>query len=277
VDGRAPWLQERQWPEVDAYLRRDDVVVLPVGSTEQHGPHLPLGTDTAEAIAVALAAADRLDVLVAPPLWFGWTAHHMGYPGTITLRAETLTAIVEDVCQSLAYHGFRRIVIVNGHRVANLPPLEIAAVKARNRTGAYVAVFDLALSARRELRELVSGTPGAVGHACEDETSQMLWSYPELVATDEIRPATAHNPGKYGFGGFNTADPTRDVNFVFRPPTVAEYRRNSAATDGVNGDPSRASRELGERIFEALVTNLCEVIDLARAHEVELKPPEIPL
>jgi creatinine amidohydrolase len=277
MDGRPLWLQERQWPEIEQYLRRDDLVLLPVGSTEQHGPHLPVGTDTAEAIAVALGAAERLDLLVAPPVWYGWTAHHMGYPGTITLRAETLTAIVEDVCQSLVYHGFKRIVIVNGHRVANLPPLEIAVVKARNKTGASIAVFDLALSARRELRELFSGAPGAVGHACEDETSQMLWSYPELVAVDEIQPATAHASGKYAFGGFNIADPARDVDFVFRPPTVDEYRRSSAATKGVNGDPSRASRELGERIFEVLVTNLCEVVELARAHEVELRSLDIPL
>ncbi len=77
---RGRWLHERRWPEIRAHLERDDVALLPVGSTEQHGRHLPVMTDAAEAIAVAVGAAARAGVLIAPPLWYGWTAHHMAYP-----------------------------------------------------------------------------------------------------------------------------------------------------------------------------------------------------
>lgn len=233
MEERGPWLYERRWPEIKAYLERDDVVLLPVGSTEQHGPHLPIMTDAAEAIAVAVGAGRRAGVLVAPPVWYGWTPHHMAYPGTVTLRAETLTALIEDVCQSLIYHGFKRIVIINGHRVANLPPIEIAVVRVRNRTGGYVALYDLALSVREEMLRITSGEPGAVGHACEDETSQMLYSYGHLVEMDEAQAAIGHRAGKFFQSGFNTPDPAqREIDFVYRPWTVEEFAEHSGPHRG---------------------------------------------
>jgi creatinine amidohydrolase len=276
-NNRAPWLHERRWPELEEYLRSNDVILLPVGSTEQHGPHLPVMTDAGEAIAVAEGAGRAGSVLVAPPIWYGWTPHHMAYPGTITLRAETLTALIEDVCQSLVYQGFKRIVIINGHRVANLPPIEIAVARVRYKTGAYVALFDLALSVRVEMRELTSGEVGSVGHACEDETSQMLHSYGHLVEENEIARATGH-PGTYVFGGFNTADPAQtESNFVYRPLTVEEFREHSLPRRGVTGDPTKASAEKGKRIFDALVANVLDIVDASRAHDVKLKSFPIPL
>ncbi|PZR67214.1 MAG: creatininase [Candidatus Dormiibacter spiritus] len=275
---RGPWFYERRWPEIAEYLERDDVALLPVGSTEQHGPHLPVATDAAEAIAVALGAAQKAGVLVAPPVWYGWTPHHMAYPGTITLRPETLTAIVEDVCQSLIHQGFRRIIVINGHRIANLPPIEIAIAKIRNRTGGYVALYDLALSARIEMREIVSGDLGAVGHACEDETSQMLHSYSHLVEISQARRAVHVTNSRYMFGGFNTPDPAQvDVNFVYRPSTVEEFGEHSRQYAGVAGDPTKASAEKGQQIFDAQVANICQLIDLCRGHEVKIKDFTIPI
>lgn len=90
--------------------------MLPLGSVEQHGNHMPLGTDTMLAHAVSLAAAERArGAAVLPPPWFGLSAHHMRFPGSVTLRAETLMAVAEDIVASLVQHGFRRILIVNGH------------------------------------------------------------------------------------------------------------------------------------------------------------------
>ena len=235
---RGPWLYERSWPDIKAYLERDDVVLLPVGSTEQHARHLPVMTDAAEAIAVAQGAGTRAGVLVAPPVWYGWTPHHMAYPGTITLRAETLTAIVEDVCQSLFYHGFKRIIIVNGHRLANLPPIEIAAVKVHNRTGGYILLFDLALSVRVEIGAITSGQQGAVGHACEDETSQMLHSYGHLVQMSEARRAVHPPAGRFTLAGFATVDPAvTGTNFAWAPSTPQEFLARSGPT-GAHGDPT---------------------------------------
>lgn len=273
----SPWLYERAWPEIRAYLERDDVVLLPVGSTEQHARHLPVMTDAAEAIAVAAGAGTRAGVLVAPPVWYGWTPHHMGYAGTITLRAETLTAVVEDVCQSLFYHGFRRIIVVNGHRLANLPPIEIAAVKVRNRTGGYVALFDLALSARVEIGAVTSGEPGAVGHACEDETSQMLHSYPHLVNMREARRATHTPAGRFCMAGFATVDPAvSSMNFAWAPATPEEFLARSAPT-GVSGDPTLATAEKGRLIFEAQVNNLCELIVQSRRVPVTMREVQVPI
>jgi creatinine amidohydrolase len=273
----SPWLYERSWPEIRAYLEQDDVILLPVGSTEQHARHLPVMTDAAEAIAVALGAGTRAGVLVAPPVWYGWTPHHMSYAGTITLRAETLTALVEDVCQSLFYHGFRRIVIVNGHRLANLPPIEIAAVKVRNRTGGYILLFDLALSARVEIGAVTSGERGAVGHACEDETSQMLHSYAHLVDMREARRGVHPPAGRFSLAGFATVDPAvSEVNFAWAPPTPQEFLARSAPT-GVSGDPTLATPEKGRLIFEALVNNLCELIAESRRVAVTMRPVEIPI
>jgi len=272
------WLHERRWPEIETYLETDDVALLPVGSTEQHGRHLPVMTDAAESIGVAVAAGERAGVLVAPPLWYGWTPHHMAYPGTITLRAETLTAIIEDVCQSLIYHGFNRLIVVNGHRVANLPPIEIAAVKVRNRTGGRILIYDLALSARREIGAITSGEPGAVGHACEDETSQMLHSYGHLVAMDEARRAVHPPGGNVAYGTFASSDPAAPItNVVWAGSTVAEYAQRTAPGGGVGGDPTKATAEKGRRIFEAQVDNLCKVIAYSRTLSAERRAFDIPL
>jgi len=273
-----PWLYERRWPEIKEYLKSDDVILLPIGSTEQHGPHLPVMTDTAEAIAIALGAGAQAGVLVAPPIWYGWTPHHMAYPGSITLRPETLTALVEDVCQSLAYQGFRRIVILNGHRIANLPPVEIAVSRIRNRTGAYVALYDLALSVRHEMAAITSGHLGAVGHACEDETSQMLFSYQALVDMSQAPQSSPHTEDKFFQGGFNSPDPSQtSVNFVYRPWTIEEFGSHSSASQGVIGDPARATYQKGARIFEAQVANVISIIQMARRHPVMAKSFSVPL
>lgn len=103
------------WPEVEARLRRHTGILLPVGSTEQHGPTGLLGTDSLTASAVADRVADHVDALVAPVLPFGVAEHHMAFPGTLALTAETFMAAVGDTLRSLARHGFRRVLVVNGH------------------------------------------------------------------------------------------------------------------------------------------------------------------
>ncbi len=119
----SPWIHEMSWSAIEASLEQSDIVLVPVGATEQHGEHTPLMVDTAWAIAVSERAARRTGVLVAPPLHFGWSPHHLAYPGAITLRPETLTQVIVDVCQSLMIHGFKKFILINGNRVANLAPM----------------------------------------------------------------------------------------------------------------------------------------------------------
>lgn len=111
------------WPEVEARLRRHAGILLPLGSTEQHGPTGLIGTDSLTAFAVAERAAEHLDTLVAPVLPFGIAEHHMAFPGTVALRADTFAAAVGDTLQSLARHGFRIVLVVNGHG-GNMPALK---------------------------------------------------------------------------------------------------------------------------------------------------------
>ncbi|WZB63461.1 creatininase family protein [Achromobacter xylosoxidans] len=172
----SPWLHERSWTSVQEYLKHDDLILVPIGATEQHGRHTPLMVDTGWAIAVAEGAALATGTLVAPPQHVGWSPHHLAYCGALTFRPETLISVMVDIGESLIHHGFRKIVFVNGNRIANLPPMEIAAAKLRFSTGAYVSVVDAGLIARREVGEICQA--GENGHGGDSETSFMLhWRY----------------------------------------------------------------------------------------------------
>src|SRR5262245_5017645 len=114
------WIQDLTWEEVASYLERDKIAIVPIGATEEHGPAGVLGVDSYVAITLAEDAAQRANVLVTPPIWFGDSEHHGGFPGTISIRPETLTLLVRDVARSLARHGFDRIILINGHKGSNL-------------------------------------------------------------------------------------------------------------------------------------------------------------
>lgn len=266
---RSCWLHELRWPEIAAYLEREDMVLVPIGATEQHGRHLPLLVDTGWAIAASEGAARKSGVLAAPPLHFGWSPHHMGYPGTITLQADTLRRVAIDVAESLITHGFRRIVFVNGNRIANLPPLEIAAVEIKNRTGAYVGIADTGLIAKREIKAMCEAEDGGLDHAGEVETSFALFWSPSHVAIGEARPRQrpADVKPRSRFGWTIELDPDltgNSVSFVVSPD---EYRRDTAP-DGTRSDPASATAEKGERILQAIVDNLVAYLDEVRSAEV---------
>ena len=149
--------------------------MLPLGSVEQHGNHMPLGTDTMLAHAVSLAAAARAgDAFVLPPPWFGFSAHHMRFPGSVTLRAETLIAVAEDIVASLVQHGFRRILIVNGHG-GNAGVIDVLAstLGHRHYGAARIAALTYFQLARHAIAELRRSEPGGMGHACEFETAMV--------------------------------------------------------------------------------------------------------
>ena len=270
------WMHELSWDEIETHLAEDDVALLPIGATEQHGHHAPLLLDTGWASITAEEAARRANCLVAPPLHYGWSHGHMAFPGTLGLRAETLVAVAVDIGECLVRHGFRRIVIVNGNRQANLPPLEIAAVKLRLSTGALVAVADCGLLAREAVASLSEGAAGTLGHAGESETSLVLAYYPHL--TDMSRAPggfTAQADAAAPRQGHYTLDPRLDGDSVSRPHLPEEFWERTAARQGVVGDESLASAEKGYAMIGALADRLAGVITDMRRAEVSVRVPPV--
>jgi len=275
---RTVWMQELRWPEVEAYLARCDIALVPIGATEQHGRHLPMLVDTGWAEAASLLAAQQADVVVAPPLPFGWSPHHMGYPGTITLGADTLRAVTRDICNSLIYHGFKRIVIVNGNRIANLQPLEIAAVELINRSGAHVIVADTGLIARREVKALCELGSDGLDHAGEAESAFALHWAGEHVDMNAASPPLARNaarePARFDYP--TELDPALNGNALSRFVTPQRHRA-ATAPDGTMGDPSSATADKGRAMIEAIAAALVDVIEEVRAADVGQTRVELPV
>jgi creatinine amidohydrolase len=234
-----------------AAVARDPVVVLPVGSVEQHGNHLPVGCDANSAEAVALRAAEGLGnserpILVLPTLWYGYSPHHMGFAGTVTLRSETFLAVVQDVLESVLAHGVRRAVILNGHG-GNVSSLDVAASRlghAWHGKARIVAVTYFHLAAPRQ-DEFRQSAMGGMGHACEFETSVQLFVHPELVDMSAAVTCYPRPPSP------------RQSTDLFGTSTVRSYHdfKDLSAT-GTLGDPSLASREKGEAILRICVEEL---------------------
>lgn len=192
---RTRLLAEMTWPEVEAAIERDAGVLLPVGSTEQHGYHLPLSTDAVLATELALAVAEPLDFLVAPAVAYGYRSRPLsgggqGFVGTTSLQARTLMALVEDVLRELIRQGFRRIVVLNWHMENQNFIYEAAylALEHEHDSSARILIAEL------PFKDLAPGTMGLlfpegfpgwdVEHASILETSLMLHLRPELVLFD---------------------------------------------------------------------------------------------
>ncbi len=246
-------LHERRWQEIQLF--RDsggNLAIIPVGSVEQHGYHLPLGTDSMVAIRVAQDAAERTNVIVTPPLWFGWSPHHLALPGTISIRPQILIEMLFDVLSSLATHGFNRFVIVNGHRIVNIPWLQISAEKAQRELGVKVAIFDPAYMSKEVVDRIGFGK---VGHAEEIETSHMLHIMPHLVRMEKAKDYLPHERKLYH------VDPriSKDT-LCYTPGTAKDLEQTAKKSGGVSGRPSLATAEKGKELHEHLVARLVEVI-----------------
>jgi creatinine amidohydrolase len=192
-------LQLRSWPEVEAYLKGCKGVIVPLGSTEQHGPTGAIGTDALTAEAVALEVGRRTGVLVTPAQAFGMAEHHLGFAGTISLQPSTLLAVIHDVVLSLARHGFERIFVINGHG-GNIATTRAAFAEAyasaasRGLAGAprlrcQLANWFMAGPVLREARERYGKREGH--HATPSEIALTLHLEPSLVAKQRPLPEPA--------------------------------------------------------------------------------------
>jgi creatinine amidohydrolase len=248
------WLQEKSWQDVEDYLQSDDRIIIPVGSTEQHGVFAPLGTDTYVAAALAEDAGEKAGVLSAPPLWFGWSPHHLVRPGTISIRAEVLIEVLFDAIKSLAGHGFSKFVVVNGHRIVNISWIQIAAERAQRELKVKVAIFDPAYMSKEIVEKLGFGP---IGHAEEIEVSHMLYRHPDLV---RIRAANDNPHQERSLYHIDPRD-SRDT-LCYVPATREDLQAVFQKTgDTVGGNPSKASAQKGQAYHEHLVRRLVEVLN----------------
>lgn len=246
------------WPEINDAVALKKVCIIPCGAVEQHGPHLPLDVDLVCPGGVARGAGERLPdkILVLPTIAYGYTGHVMDFPGTINTHYETFIRQVLDVTKSLAYHGFKKLILLNGHG-SNMPNLDLAARRTNLETDAecvLIAWWHLLTVDPDFLpnwRE--SKFPGGCAHACELETSMYLYLDEENVRKDRIKSGTIsfneeHSP-------FNYVD-----LFAQGPATVVSWTSSYSET-GVLGEAEKASKDKGRRAYEEAVRQLCRFVE----------------
>jgi len=238
-------LDKLTWVEVRDELRAGrDTVVLALGATEQHGPHLPLATDALLGDHLAAEIADRLDAFVAPTVRIGCSEHHLRFPGTLSIDEATFDALVADIARSLARGGFRRLVLLPTHG-GNFAPLASALGRLGPVEGLeIVAVTDItALLAIAQLGEEEHGVSLASGglHAGEWETSMLIAVHPGLERAGERAPGYVGPPGEA-------------VARLF-----AEGVEPLSAT-GVIGDPTEASADHGRRYWDRVVEIVMDAV-----------------
>lgn len=247
------WLQEKSWQEAEQLIRESKrVAIIPIGSIEQHGYHLPVGTDSYVAITLAEEAAEKTGALLSPPLWFGWSPHHMALPGTVTIRPEVLISLTYDIMASLKQHGVEKIILLNGHRIVNIIWMQIAAEQAQRELGVTVKIFDPAYMSKDIVKELGFGD---VGHSEEVETSHMMYRYPELVHLELARDNPILPQVLY------SVDPAYAHDTLCYVPSSPDHaRKNAAIAGGTVGEPSKADAGKGKIYHDHLIKNLVAVI-----------------
>lgn len=260
-------MSEVEWARLKAHdLRRlaeeDAVVILPIASIEQHGPHLPVMTDTRLGREVAVQAARRAyptrPTVVTPVVWCGLSEHHMPFGGTLILSHDTFRRVVRDLVTALTRHGFRHILISNSHG-GNAIAMQQICDELSSQTEAILVGTTYPSEMGVALADILEDQAG-MQHACEAETSMMMAVEPDLVDTSDL-------------GNIGT---TGDAQFLRAGKASYRWRPFASKTaDGVAGRPAKASAEKGRRIIDAAADALAALItDPATWAETEDKRPD---
>ena len=244
-------LAEMTWPAVESKLAETGLVVVPTASLEQHGPHLPLSVDTIRADVLGAGIASELDCFLAPTIRPGLSAHHMAFPGTITLDETTFKHVVAGYCESLDEHGFTDVALLTTHG-GNTDALEAVATTLDDRLDAHVFVAGTRaglMAVRETTMEGFGVTAEEAGaHAGAAETAFVLQTNPELVEPTD---------GATGYlGAFTKEDVATGVE------TLSE--------NGVLGDPERATIEQGRELIDASVAYFADEIRAAVSQPQEV-------
>lgn len=234
--------------ELRARAAAGALVIIPVASMEQHGPHLATGVDIVLGTGVALATARRLAeagqaVVVTPCVWSGLAEHHMAFGGTVTLGHAAFAGVLRGIVRSAARCGFRRVMLLNGHG-GNAEAVAVCATEFSVEFGIRVAAGTYWHVAPEAIAPLLERQPGLL-HACEAETSMIMHLDPGMVRRERL--GEAHGPGSTRVEG--------------QPPGLAMRRSfREISPSGVIGDARAATAEKGERLLAAIAARLAEVL-----------------
>ncbi|HXF10051.1 MAG TPA: creatininase family protein [Desulfuromonadaceae bacterium] len=245
-------LENLTWPEVKRLKPSRHVTLLPLGSFEQHGPHLPLTTDTDLVTAVArkIEQARPKKVLCLPTLWPGHSTHHLFFPGTLSVSQRPYIDLVIELCHSIERMGGRRVFLLNGHG-GNDVPLRAALRELKTSLPRVKFVFasywSLAADSIRKVRE---SETGGLGHACEMETSLMLHLHPDRV---KFHLAKRDGPKQ--------KDIYRKADMQYARPVYFVNEFHEVTRSGTIGHPELASAEKGRRFLEGIVKDVLAFVD----------------
>ena len=245
-------------PDIAWFQERSDIVLVPIGSLEQHGAHLPLGTDTITALEVSRRAAAKADVPYTPPFWAGYSPQHLRETesgvGTITLRASTLNEVLYDIARSLIHHGWNKLVFVNGHG-SNTKVIDPLLRRIKYETGAFVALYKpYAERYIGLLDDLLENPPDETPgwHASELETSQVHGAQPGARATWTAPPQDRAQVPEWLPDSFIKKDGAPDVEFDGYQYFVFPMDHGEFSRTGVIGNPMTATAEKGEEALEPI-------------------------
>lgn len=247
-------------PEIAAALVRSPIAILPMGSVEQHGPHLPTGTDFFAATSIALAVAERLDALVLPLCPLGVTPMHMPFPGTVSLRPQTLQDVVADIGASLAQHGCRQFVILNWHE-GNIPSLALVAEHLHREVGLAVVLVQACYVAE----ERFGPSAGGLTHGGKIEAWSVLSCRPDLVHLDRAEGSGDRRQGEL------VDRLRRDRSFQ---PMLTDVRTMSRT--GWYGNPEGATEAEGREFVAALGAQIADRLREVLEALVEVQPGPVP-
>ncbi len=252
--------------EIQEYLRHKDIVMVPVGSLEQHSYHLPLLTDTIGGMEIARRAGEKAKVLYTPEVWLGYSPHHMGPPGlglgTKTVRASTFQSIIYDVCRSLIHHGFNKILIVNDHG-SNMKVIDPVIRAVKYDTGAWIGVSKLYVERYMGVVEdLLDGPPDETPgwHAGEYETSMILAHDERLVRMEGAVKSERTKTPSYLPDSFMKKDGAPDVEFEGYHYFVFPMEHREFSDTGLIGNPLRATRQKGLEAYERFADHLVRAL-----------------
>lgn len=240
-------LQNMTWPEIEEALQNAKVGIIPIGAQEQHGHFIAEGCDSyrAEKFSELLAKRCFPNVVVTPTINYGISPHHMNFPGTISLRSETLISILEDVVSSLSRHGLKKFLFLNGHG-GNNAAMAVAAEEISRKYKVEIGHSLFVSAAKETIQQEIHSSH--FGHACEREVSECLYMIPDIVRENKVEVS-------------NMSDNSFVLNYFEDNYVTLVHQFDELTKNGNLGDPTKGSYELGERIILEALENIASFID----------------